>query len=600
MAAADAELWKAGADIARAADAKDVEALWGAADGTAKLIEGLLPNIDSLEAYPHTAELGAAYRASLPVMLEGATQIRDSITSGDAAGVVAGSKRLAEGVRLVRRRARHPAGLCERGPDDETEPGPVDRASKGWRGPSPHAILTRDRRRGPPPGGRPDGPSRGRPIDLGGGNMIRTRIGALVAATAIAVAACGGATSSSAPTEAPTDGASAAPSTAPSADASAPKPGGTLVVAIPSDLNRTDSALVDDGASIYVLQQIMEPLVQLAQGSGGEIIPDLAESWTISEDGLTYTFKLRSGVKFHDGTDFNAEAVKVNFDRWLNIPTSYVDLGYTYYIDTVIGRGDSAKVVKTEAPDPTTFVLTLNAPNSAFLVTMTLPVFGISSPAALEAGKASDPDFKNNLYAQGGPPAAVGTGPFKFKEWVPGDHVTLVKNEDYWNAAAGGPYLDGVTFKPISESTATLNALQAGDVDIAQILAPNDAPAAESDPKLQYYDRGSACNVGVLAMNQAFKPFDNPKIRQAVAYAINRQAIVDAFFGDTGVVLKNWTPPGTIFSNDLAVPDYDPAKAQALIAESRRDRPQLRLLLPVRRQPAVHAGSEGRVRGDAA
>jgi hypothetical protein len=100
LGAADAELWKAGADIARAADAKDVTAMWGAADGTVKLIEGLMPNIDALEAYPHTAELGAAYRASFPVMLDGATTLADSITAGDAAGVVAGSKQLAKGIAL--------------------------------------------------------------------------------------------------------------------------------------------------------------------------------------------------------------------------------------------------------------------------------------------------------------------------------------------------------------------------------------------------------------------------------------------------------------------------------------------------------------------
>lgn len=100
LGAADAELWKAGADIARAADAKDVEAMWGAADGTVKLIEGLMPNIDALEAYPHTQPLAEAYRASFPVMLEGATQLRDSITAGDAEGVVAGSRRLADGISL--------------------------------------------------------------------------------------------------------------------------------------------------------------------------------------------------------------------------------------------------------------------------------------------------------------------------------------------------------------------------------------------------------------------------------------------------------------------------------------------------------------------
>jgi len=398
--------------------------------------------------------------------------------------------------------------------------------------------------------------------------MIRTRIGALVAATAIVVAACGGATSSAAPSAAPSTGASSAPSTAPSAspsaDAGTPKAGGTLVVAIPSDLNRTDPALVDDASSSYVLQQIEETLVTLKPGTGSDIIGGLAETWDVSADGLTYTFHLRSGVKFQDGTDFNADAVKFNFDRWLSIPKTYTDLGYTYYIDTVI----TGKIKSTAAPDPNTFVLTLNAPNSAFLIQMTLTPFSISSPKALQDGKASDPDFKNNLYAQGGPPAAVGTGPFSFKEWVPGDHVTLVKNPNYWNAAAGGPYLDEITFKPISDNTATLNALQAGDIDLAQTLAPNDVPTAKADTSLQYFDRGSACNTGILAMNQKFKPFDNLKIRHAVAYAVNRQAIVDAFFGDTGVVLSNWAPPGTIFADELPVPSYDPEKAKALIADS--------------------------------
>ena len=398
--------------------------------------------------------------------------------------------------------------------------------------------------------------------------MNRVRIGALFAVTAIVFAACGGATTSSAPASVappPSTGASTAPSVEPSAStAGTPKQGGTLVIAIPGDLNRTDPALVDDANSSYVLQQIFEGLVTLKPGSGSEIVGQLADSWTISPDGLTYTFKLKSGIKFQDGTDFNAEAAKFNFDRWLSIPKTYVDLGYTYYIDTVM----TGKIAETTAPDPTTFIIKLKAPNSAFLVTLTLTPFTFSSPKALKDGDASAPDFKNNKYAQGGPPAAVGTGPFVFKEWVPGDHVTLTKNPDYWNKAAGGPYLDALTFKPIADTTATLNALQAGDVDISQTLAPVDVPTAQADTKLQYYDRGSACNVGVLAMNQKFKPFDNPKIRQAVAYAINRKAIVDAFFGETGVVLKNWAPPGTIFANDLAVPDYDVEKAKALIAES--------------------------------
>ncbi len=402
--------------------------------------------------------------------------------------------------------------------------------------------------------------------------MTRVRIGALFAVTAIVFAACGGATTSSAPASVappPSTGASTAPSVEPSAStAGTPKAGGTLVVAIPGDIAGTDPLLVSDASSSYVLQQIVETLVTLEPGTGDKIIPGLAESWTLSEDGLTYTFKIRSGVKFSDGTDLDAAAVKFNFDRWLNLPKSYVDAGLTFYPDTVIGRGDTANVTATAAPDATTFSLTLKAPNSAFLIQLTLTPFGISSPKALTDGKASDPVFKNNLYANGGPPAATGTGPFVFKEWVTGDHVALVKNPNYWNAAAGGPYLDAITFKPIADPTATLNALQSGDVDISQTLAPVDVPTAKADTKLQYYDRGSACNTGVLAMNQKFKPFDNLKIRQAVAYAINRQALVDAFFGDTGVVLKNWAPPGTKFLNDLEIPGYDPDKAKALIAES--------------------------------
>ena len=402
--------------------------------------------------------------------------------------------------------------------------------------------------------------------------MNRVRIGALFAVTAIVFAACGGATTSSAPASVappPSTGASTAPSAEPSAStAGTPKAGGTLVVAIPGDIAGTDPLLVSDASSSYVLQQIVETLVTLEPGTGDKIVPGLAESWTLSEDGLTYTFKIRSGVKFSDGTDLDAAAVKFNFDRWLNLPKSYVDAGLTFYPDTVIGRGDTANVTATAAPDATTFSLTLKAPNSAFLIQLTLTPFGISSPKALADGKASDPVFKNNLYANGGPPAATGTGPFVFKEWVTGDHVALVKNPNYWNAAAGGPYLDAITFKPIADPTATLNALQSGDVDISQTLAPVDVPTAKADTKLQYYDRGSACNTGVLAMNQKFKPFDNLKIRQAVAYAINRQALVDAFFGDTGVVLKNWAPPGTKFLNDLELPGYDPDKAKALIAES--------------------------------
>src|SRR5215204_6427559 len=166
--------------------------------------------------------------------------------------------------------------------------------------------------------------------------MARLRIGTLLAAGAIIVAACGGSTATSAPAS------------------DAPKDGGTLVVAIPGDIKRTDPALIDDSNTSYVMQNVMEGLVTLKPGTTGELEPGLAESWELSADGLTYTFKIREGVKFHDGTDLDAAAIKYNYDRWLDFPTELQD--YSYYAGAVFGGyGDGSNIAATDAPDPTTF-----------------------------------------------------------------------------------------------------------------------------------------------------------------------------------------------------------------------------------------------------
>src|SRR5690242_16840780 len=235
--------------------------------------------------------------------------------------------------------------------------------------------------------------------------MARLRIGTLLAAGAILVAACGGSTATSAPaSQAPASaepGQSAAPSE--SAAAGTPKDGGTLVVAIPGDIKRTDPALIDDSNTSYVMQNVMEGLVSLKPGTTGEVDPALAESWTISDDGLTYTFKIRPGVKFHDGTDVDAAAVKYNYDRWLAFPKELQD--YSYYAGAVFGGyGAASNIASTDAPDPSTFVLTLKSPVSTFLLQQTLTPFSISSPTALKAGKADNSvlDVTQIPYAQGG------------------------------------------------------------------------------------------------------------------------------------------------------------------------------------------------------
>jgi peptide/nickel transport system substrate-binding protein len=400
--------------------------------------------------------------------------------------------------------------------------------------------------------------------------MARLRFGTLLAAGAIIVAACGGSTATSAPgSQAP---ASAEPGqsaeASPSADAGAPKDGGTLVVAIPGDIKRTDPALIDDSNTSYVMQNVMEGLVSLKPGTTGEVEPALAESWTVSDDGLTYTFKIRQGVKFHDGTDVDAAAVKYNYDRWLAFPKELQD--YSYYAGAVFGGyGAESNIASTDAPDPSTFTLTLKSPVSTFLLQQTLTPFTISSPTALKDGKADNSvlDVTQIPYAQGGAGAMVGTGPYKFKSWTLADNVTIEKNPDYWNADKAG-HVDEIVFKPVAEEAQRLNGLSTGELDIAQTIAPVDIAAVQGNADLQVIDRGKPCNLFHLGLNQTFPLMQNPKIREAIAYAINKQALIDAFYAGQGVPADNWMPPDTQYYKAENLPTYDPEKAKALIAES--------------------------------
>jgi len=418
--------------------------------------------------------------------------------------------------------------------------------------------------------------------------MSRIRLGALFAAAAIAFAACGGSTATTAPaTAAPATAAPAseAPATAapaseaPASAAAGPKEGGTLVVALPGDIKRTDPALVDDGNSGYVFINVMEGLVGLKPGTINEIVDVLATSHEVSADSLTYTFKLRDGVKFHDGTDFNADAVVYNYNRWSNFPKELQT--YSYYAGAVFdGYGEESNIESVTALDPSTVAIKLRKPNSAFLLTQTLPQFGIASPAALKAGGADNTitDVSKIAYAQGGQPALVGTGPFKFDKWVKGSEIDLSKFADYWDKA-NVAHLDRVVFKPISDETAILNGLQAGDIDFAQKVSPIDMESLKADPNFTVIDRGASCNLFHLGINQDYAGHDpapandakiltNPKVRQAVMYAIDRQSLIDNFYAGQAVLADNWMPPATPTWKGQNLPTYDPEKAKQLLAES--------------------------------
>jgi len=412
--------------------------------------------------------------------------------------------------------------------------------------------------------------------------MSRTRFGALIAATMIVVSACGGSSATTAPSTAPStaastapsQAASTAPSTAPSevasasAAAGAPKDGGTLVAAIPGDISSTDTAFIQDSNSSAVSNQVIEGLVGTKPGTTGEIIPVLSTDWVVSADGLTYTFNLRTGVKFHDGTDFNADAVCYNYNRWKNFTGALASGDYSYYYAAVFGGyGKDSNMVSCTAASPTQVILVLNHPYSSFLLSQTITSFGINSPTALKALDADNPDPTKSGYNTGSKGAMSGTGPFMFSEYVPNDHVTLVKNPNYWNKD-GVAHLDKVTFKPYADQTSTLNALQSGDIDFAFNINPTDLSTVKNDANLQAIDRGQSCNLFHLAMNQTHKPFDNAKVREAVAYAINKQALIDTFYGGQANIAVTWMPKEGLYAKDENLPTYDPQKAKDLIAAS--------------------------------
>lgn len=394
--------------------------------------------------------------------------------------------------------------------------------------------------------------------------MNRLRIGVLVAAAAVVFAACGGAaTQSPSSSTAPTEGATPAPT-----EGNQPKDGGTLVVALPGDITRTDPSMIDDSNSSYVMQQVMEGLVSLAPGSTSEVVPALAESWDLSADGKVYTFKIRQGVKFHDGTDLDADAVVYNYERWINFPTELQD--YTYYTGAVFGGyGEASNIASVEATDASTVAITLKTPSSSFLLAQTLTVFAISSPTALKAGKADNTelDVSKIDYAQGGATAMVGTGPFKFKEWVVGDHVTVDKNPDYWNAD-GVAHLDSIVFKAVAEEAQRLNGLATGEIDFAQTIAPIDIATVEGNADLAVVNRGESCNTMQISMNHKYTPIKNEKIREAIAAAVNRDYLIDTFYAGLAVAADNWMPVNTLYAKPLDLPSYDPEAAKALIAES--------------------------------
>lgn len=323
------------------------------------------------------------------------------------------------------------------------------------------------------------------------------------------------------------------------------------------DSVQLDPAVVTDGESFRVTGQCLEPLYQFEPGSTRPI-PALAEECIPNENATEWTCKLRKGIKFHDGTDFNADAVIFNFERWrfTNHPYHFPNQVFEYYAEMWGGFDDDSLITAVEKVDDYTVRFKLAAPLAPFLANLAMDMFAISSPAAIQ--KYGD---------QYGMPSVgcVGTGPFKFKEWVEGDHITVVANDEYWG---GRPKIDEIVWRVIPDDSARFLALKAGDIHATEQATVEDLAAAEADPNLYILTR-PALNTAYLAFNYKIKEFQDIRVRRAVAHAINKQALVQNFYGKYGLVAKTFIPPVMWGYND-AIQDweYNPELSKQLLAEA--------------------------------
>ncbi|MEC9244863.1 MAG: ABC transporter substrate-binding protein [Pseudomonadota bacterium] len=306
------------------------------------------------------------------------------------------------------------------------------------------------------------------------------------------------------------------------------------VVLEPPHLDPTASAAAAIDEILYA--NLFQGLTRI--GRNGEVLPALAESWEVSDDGRTYTFKLRSGVTFHDGTTFDAEDVKFTLDRARAEDSTNAQKQLFAAIDTV------------EAVDPATVKITLSAPQGSFLYNLGWGDAVIVAPESAETNKENP----------------IGTGPFKFDKWAKGSSVTLVKNPDYWGEPAA---LEKAEFRVVPDAAAAIPALLSGDVQAFPQMPAGDALIQiESDPRF-VVAIGATEGETILSTNNGREPFSNIKVRQAIAHALNREEIIAGNGSGYGTPIgSHFSPANEAYVDLTGTYPYDPAKAKALLAEA--------------------------------
>jgi peptide/nickel transport system substrate-binding protein len=322
-----------------------------------------------------------------------------------------------------------------------------------------------------------------------------------------------------------------------------------------------------EGYATLVLALFCDPLLKI--NDKGEYVGVLAESYSVSDDGLSIVLKLRQGIKFHDGTDFDAEAVKWNLDRARTEKKSQ-------YI------GDLKSIKEVAVVDKYKVEIRLSAAETTFIDQLVQPIGYMVSPTA---AKKLGADFQLT---------AVGTGPYLFQEWSGGNRVVGIRNKDYWRRDEKGtrlPYSDKVTVRFIVEPSVAMIELQSGNVDVIRSSLIADFKAVDADPKLQKIDPGVG-TYQYCAMNNLKPPFDNEKLRQAVNAALDRATIAKVISEAYGQVTTNFISPlSWVYDQKLENPyAYNPQMAKKLLAEAGYPNGFKTTISIVKRDPDVEIG----------
>jgi glutathione transport system substrate-binding protein len=328
----------------------------------------------------------------------------------------------------------------------------------------------------------------------------------------------------------------ASPSTPAESGTTSSKNGNNPVIAVNANFITLDPHNTSDTLSISGARTMYEGLMGFDDNM--QLVPVLADSYKISDDGLVYTITLKQNVKFHDGTDFNSEAVKINIERILDEKNK------------LRFRKSFLKVAKIETPDANTVVFTLTEPYNAFLNKLAMAL--MISPTALASGV--------DISKQ-----PSGTGPFKFKEWVEGDRLVVEKNPNYWQP--GLPKVDSVTFKPVPENGSRIAMLKTGEADFIYPMPTEQVSevAGQSDISVDTID---STIVRYVTLNTMKKPYDDLKVRQAINYAIDKDAYVKVVKSGLGAKLDSTMSSKTQFYSQQPGYEYDVEKAKQLLSEA--------------------------------